>query len=447
MKRYHTYKDSGFEWIGEVPKGWGVLPIKYVVKIPVTDGPHETPDFLNEGIPFISAEAIKNDKIDFGKKRGFISIAEHKRFSEKYKPQKGDIYMIKSGATTGNVAVVETDDEFNIWSPLAAIRPDLKKTTTKFLFHFMKSINFFESIEIGWSFGTQQNIGMGVIENLPIVAPPIAEQISIATYLDRKTVQIDNLISKKQKLIELLKEERAAIINQAVTKGLNPDVPMRDSGIEWLGEMPKHWEVKRLKLLVNKVGSGVTPRGGASVYQKDGISLLRSQNIHFEGLKLDDVAYISEQIHNEMSGSKVKPNDVLLNITGASIGRCCIVPSDFGEANVNQHVCIIRPNRQIESGFLHKYISSDNGQAQIFSSEKGISREGLNFEQLKGFQVLLPPIGDQNDIKDYIESATTKIDQTTSKIEKQIELLKEFRTALISEVVTGKIDVRHEELK
>jgi type I restriction enzyme S subunit len=223
MKPYPKYKDSGVEWIGEVPEGWEILPIKYVVKIPVTDGPHETPELLNEGIPFISAEAIKNDKIDFGKKRGFISIEEHKRFSEKYKPQKGDIYMIKSGATTGNVAVVETDDEFNIWSPLAAIRPDLKKTTTKFLFHFMKSINFFESIEIGWSFGTQQNIGMGVIENLPIVAPSIEEQISIAAYLDRKTAQIDDLISKKQKITELLKEERAAIINQAVTKGLNPD--------------------------------------------------------------------------------------------------------------------------------------------------------------------------------------------------------------------------------
>ena len=442
MKPYPKYKDSGVEWIGKVPEGWEILPIKYVVKIPVTDGPHETPELLNEGIPFISAEAIKNDKIDFGKKRGFISIEEHKRFSKKYKPQKGDIYMIKSGATTGNIAVVETDDEFNIWSPLAVIRPDLKKTTTKFLFHFMKSINFFESIELGWSFGTQQNIGMGVIENLPIVAPSIEEQISIAAYLDRKTTQIDNLISKKQKFIELLKEERAAIINQAVTKGLNPDASMKDSGIEWLGEIPEHWEVKRLKFLVNKVGSGVTPRGGASVYQKDGIPLLRSQNIHFEGLKLDDVAYISEEIHNEMSGSKVKPNDVLLNITGASIGRCCIVPFDFGEANVNQHVCIIRPNRQIESGFLHNYISSDNGQAQIFSSEKGISREGLNFEQLKGFQVLLPPISDQKDIKDYIESATTKIDQTISNIEKQIDLLQEYRTALISEVVTGKIDVR-----
>jgi type I restriction enzyme, S subunit len=306
MKPYPKYKYSGVEWIGDVPERWDILPIKYVVKIPVTDGPHETPELLNEGIPFISAEAIKNDKIDFGKKRGFISIEEHKRFSEKYKPQKGDIYMIKSGATTGNIAVVETDDEFNIWSPLAAIRPDLKKTTTKFLFHFMKSINFFESIEIGWSFGTQQNIGMGVIENLPIVAPSIEEQISIAAYLDRKTTQIDNLISKKQKLIELLKEERAAIINQAVTKGLNPDAPMKDSGIEWLGEIPEHWEVKRLKFLVNKVGSGVTPRGGASVYQNDGIPLLRSQNIHFDGLRLDDVAYISEEIHNEMSGSKVR---------------------------------------------------------------------------------------------------------------------------------------------
>ena len=214
-------RDSGVEWIGEVPAHWEVLAIKRITSVPITDGPHETPEFLDEGVPFISAEAIKNDRIDFTKRRGFISSKEHARFSKKYKPKRGDIYLIKSGATTGNVAFVDTDEEFNIWSPLAAIRPHHKKATTSFIFYFMKSRNFFQSIELGWSYGTQQNIGMNVIKNLPIVRPPTDEQHRIAAFLDHKTAEIDEAISKKQRQISLLQEYRAILIADVVTGKLD----------------------------------------------------------------------------------------------------------------------------------------------------------------------------------------------------------------------------------
>ncbi|MFH1039501.1 MAG: restriction endonuclease subunit S [PVC group bacterium] len=210
-------KDSGIEWLGDVPKHWEVIAIKRITIVPVTDGPHETPELLDEGIPFISAEAIKNDRIDFAKMRGFISPEDHARFSKKYKPLKGDIYLIKSGATTGNVAFVDTDDEFNIWSPLAAIRPDPKKAITPFVFFFMKSKNFFQSIELGWSFGTQQNIGMNVIENIPIALPSIEEQRAIAAFLDRETARIDALDEMINHSIETLREYRTALISAAVT--------------------------------------------------------------------------------------------------------------------------------------------------------------------------------------------------------------------------------------
>ncbi|MCC5916890.1 MAG: restriction endonuclease subunit S [Cryomorphaceae bacterium] len=165
----------------------------------------------------MSAEAIKEDKIDFTKKRGEISIEDHKRFSKKYKPKYGDVYMVKSGATTGNLARVQTDHEFNIWSPLAAFRPHPKKITTDFLFFFMKSKRFFTAIELGWNFGTQQNIGMNVLENLRMARPPLYEQTTIAAYLDRKTAEIDELIADKKRLLELYDEEKTGIINQAVT--------------------------------------------------------------------------------------------------------------------------------------------------------------------------------------------------------------------------------------
>jgi type I restriction enzyme S subunit len=193
------------------------MPIKFALSIPITDGPHETPELYDEGIPFISAESIKNDQIDFDKKRGYISLEEHKRFSRKYKPQYGDVYMVKSGATTGNVARVETNQEFNIWSPLAVLRPNTDVIKTNFLFYAMKSKPFFYSVELSWSFGTQQNIGMGVISNIRIVLPPPSEQQAIAQFLDRETAKIDTLIAKTRNSIEKLKEYRTALISAAVT--------------------------------------------------------------------------------------------------------------------------------------------------------------------------------------------------------------------------------------
>lgn len=216
---------------------------------------------------------------------------------------------------------------------------------------------------------------------------------------------------------------------------------MKDSGIEWLGKIPEHWEVKRLKHTVSKVGSGVTPRGGAEVYQKEGIPLLRSQNIYSDGIRLDDVAYINKEIHDSMKNSKVFPKDVLLNITGGSIGRTFYVEEWLGEANVNQHVCIIRPNENIDYKFLYFILKSKIGQEQILHEQTGSGREGLNFEALKNFYIPFVTIKEQQSIVDFIESETTRIDAKIEDTQKLIELLKEYRTALISEVVTGKVKV------
>jgi len=209
-------KDSGIEWLGEVPEYWVVRAIKHIVSTPVTDGPHETPNFPDEGIPFVSAEAVSSGKIDFAKIRGFISEADHLRYSEKYRPQRGDIYMVKSGATTGVTAIVETDIEFNIWSPLAVIRCG-EKALPRFVLNFMRSKNFQEAVTLNWSFGTQQNIGMGVIENLSVTVPPFEEQQRIAALLDSESAKFDTLTVEANRAIELLQERRSALISAAVT--------------------------------------------------------------------------------------------------------------------------------------------------------------------------------------------------------------------------------------
>ncbi|HHY0514653.1 TPA: restriction endonuclease subunit S [Vibrio parahaemolyticus] len=209
-------KDSGVEWLGEVPEHWDVPRIKQIVDTPVTDGPHETPTFVDSGVPFISAEAVSKGVVDFSRIRGFITEQQNAIYSAKYAPKTYDIYMVKSGATTGVTAIVETNKTFNIWSPLAVIRCK-GSYHPYFVLNFMRSHEFLKAVELNWSFGTQQNIGMGVIENLHVACPPKDEAIQIANFLQNKMARFEKLISKATKQVDLMKERKTALISAAVT--------------------------------------------------------------------------------------------------------------------------------------------------------------------------------------------------------------------------------------
>ena len=277
-----------------------------------------------------------------------------------------------------------------------------------------------------------------------VALPPLPEQTAIVRYLDHVDRRILRYVSAKRKLIAVLEEEKQAIVNQAVTRGLDPNVRLKPSGVEWLGEVPEHWEVSRLGQLATKFGSGITPRGGATVYTEDGIPFLRSQNIHFDGLRLENVARITPRLHQELSSSHVEPGDVLLNITGASIGRVCAVPDDFPEGNVNQHVCIIRLSRNgLLPNLLVGYLSTPMIQREIQFEQSGASREGLTLQSIRNFRVVVPPLPEQAAIVDYLDKATSDIDSVIVRARRQIDLAQEYRTRLIADVVTGKLDVRH----
>jgi type I restriction enzyme S subunit len=209
-------KPSGVEWLGDVPEHWDVMAIKRIVSEPITDGPHETPEFLDEGVPFVSAEAVSSGRIDFSKIRGHISAQDNERYSQKYSPKLHDIYMVKSGATTGVTAIVDGRTDFNIWSPLAVIRCG-EKSTPYFVLNFMRSRNFSEGVMLNWSFGTQQNIGMGVIGNLACTIPPLPEQTAIAEFVGAELAKFDSLTAEAQHAIDLLQERRTALISAAVT--------------------------------------------------------------------------------------------------------------------------------------------------------------------------------------------------------------------------------------
>ena len=215
----------------------------------------------------------------------------------------------------------------------------------------------------------------------------------------------------------------------------------KPSGVHWLGDVPAHWEIRRLGHIATKFGSGITPRGGATVYQEVGIPFLRSQNIHFDGLRLQNVARIASSLHQELSGSHVKPGDVLLNITGASIGRACSVPDSFTEGNVNQHVCIIRPDQsRLLSSLLAAYLSTPMMQREIHVEQKGASREGLTLQSIRGFRVIVPPLPEQRAIARYLDHVDRRIQRYIEAKEQLIVRLQEARQSIIQRAVTRGLD-------
>lgn len=212
-------KDSGVEWIGDIPSEWDVCKTLYALEMPITDGPHTTPELFDKGIPFVSAEAVScgNGKIDFNHIRGYISEEFYNECCLKYTPKINDIYMIKSGATTGRVSCVDTNIKFNIWSPLAVFRANKDRTYFKFLFYYLQSEAYQKEVQLGWTYGTQQNIGMRTLETLKVVLPSIIEQQEIAYYLDKKCAEIDTLIAKKTALLEEMESYKKSVIYEYVT--------------------------------------------------------------------------------------------------------------------------------------------------------------------------------------------------------------------------------------
>ena len=212
-------KDSGVDWIKLIPSHWNVCKTLHCLSMAITDGPHTTPELLDEGIPFISAEAVScgNGSIDFSHMRGYISQEFYDECCKKYIPQIDDIYMIKSGATTGRVSIVDTDEIFTIWSPLAVFRCNQQMVTPRFMFYFLQSYPYQKQVELGWSYGTQQNIGMRVLEKLKVFIPPIVEQKEIVDYIDMKYTQVNKLIAIKQQKIEKLNQYKKSIIYEYVT--------------------------------------------------------------------------------------------------------------------------------------------------------------------------------------------------------------------------------------
>ena len=434
---YPKYKPSGVEWLGDVPDKWEVKRLKYSASINDETLPETTePDFEFRYVDIGGVDAVN----------GIVAqeemIFENAPSRARRIVRDGDTIVSTVRTYLRAIAPIKNPPPNLIVSTgFAVVRP--RKVQQDYLSYAVRESSFVESVVARSTGVSYPAVNASEVGTIPITLPPPDEQRAIADFLEERTAKIDALLTKRRVLIEKLKEKRTALISRTITRGLNPNAKLKPSGIEWLGDIPKHWEACRLGFLVNKIGSGKTPSGGAQNYQSEGVMLIRSQNVYDDGLRLDDVAFIDEETDEQMAGSRVQPNDVLLNITGASLGRCSVVPLDFQKANVNQHVCIIRPNPvRVDATFVQLAVTTQFVKAQIFADEVGSSREGLNFPQVRDLKIPAPPLPEQIAIAAYLDHETAKIDRMVEKVELAIARLQEYRTALITAAVTGKIDVR-----
>lgn len=429
LKAYPEYKSTSIDWLGDIPSHWRVVAGKWIVNF--TYGfPADSKLFSIEkkGLPLIRIRDIYSTD------------------TEVY--YEGNDYPAESIINNGDL-LIGMDGDFNVarWNGSKAVLnqrvckyEDSEAISKKYMFYILPLI--LNEINATKYATTVKHLSATDLSEMKLTVPPIEEQEVIAAYLDNVTGKVDALIAEKQKQVEDLRAYRTSLVTETVTRGLDSNAHLRPSGIDWLGDIPQHWEISALKYLTSKIGSGVTPRGGSEVYLDKGVLFIRSQNVYPDGLHLDDPKYISESIDESMPNTRVYTGDILLNITGASIGRCCVY-TKTESANVNQHVCIIRPLcNLIKSQFLCYILNSKIGQNQIALYQTGGNREGLNFEQLRNFAIPLPPLFEQQAIANFLDEKTAKIDALIDALTKQLDELAEYKKAVISEAVTGKVDVR-----
>jgi type I restriction enzyme S subunit len=437
MNKYQSYKPSGVEWIGEIPEKWRISKFKYVSKLYTGNSLNDEQKLLYESddenhFPYVSSKDIDLNTRNVNYNNGLRIPKENNPL--KVSPKDSFLLCVEGGSSGRKM--VYLDREVCFVNKLCSFK---SVENTRFQYYFIQSSNFQDKFRLSLS-GLIGGVSISTLRDFELVLPSIQEQHQIVQFLDEKTVLIDKLISTKERKITLLKEQRTSLINQVVTKGLNPNVKMKDSGVEWIGEIPEHWKISKLGFYTTKIGSGSTPKGGSEIYPDSGIPFIRSQNVHFNGLRLSDVSFIDFDTHKSMKGSKVIKNDVLLNITGGSIGRCCIVEVE-GEMNVNQHVSIIRTTLELVNYFLNYILSSDLGQSQVLFNLTGGNREGLTIDGIRNFRITIPPMKEQLQMVQHLNFKTKEIYDLIQLEQKKIDLLKEYRQSLISEVVTGKIKV------
>lgn len=424
LPRYPNYKDSGVEWLGEVPEHWKVNRLKRNLSLltektdrrenPVAleniEGwtgrfiPTET-EFQGDGVAFDAGDIL------FGKLRPYLAKAYR---AESRGEAVGDFHVLRPAP--------EIDSRFAQYQILN---------------------KEFIAIVDGSTFGSKMpRASWEFVGGMKVTTPPLLEQTPIAAFLDRETAKIDELVAEQRRLMELLKEKRQAVISHAVTRGLNPNAPLKPSGVKWLGDVPEHWEVRRVKAVSTFTTSG--PRGWSERVGDVGSLFVQSGDLNQTlGVDFTNSKRVNVAADAEATRTQLCDGDVVVCITGAKTGNVAVCISIPEEAYINQHLCLIRPNSNVLPVFLGVLLKSNLGQTYFDFSQYGL-KQGLSLEDVREAPVLVPPLTEQASITKYTEIESAKFDTLTNEAQRAIDLLQERRTALISAAVTGQIKVTTE---
>ncbi|MFA0155901.1 restriction endonuclease subunit S [Vibrio sp. 10N.261.46.A3] len=440
-KAYSDYKESGVDWIPNIPFSWKVTSLRHLISS-VRNGSTETQLEKSEELVAISRiETISTGEINMDK-TGFVNP---KLIPESFKLNVGDLLLshINSLPMVGNVAQVQKNHLIYHGMNLLRLIPK-DSVSSRYLYWQLKSDYSRRAIEsIAKPAINQASVSTESLKALQLLYPSIAEQQKIANFLDHETAKIDTLIAKQEKLIELLKEKRQAVISHAVTKGLNPDAPMKDSGVEWLGEVPEHWNILKFGITNKSAELGGNYNSGEG---EEGLPLIKMGNLGRGDISLKKIEYLPVE-DNFDKAHLLNCGDFLFNTRNSLdlVGKVSIWKNELPRALYNSNVLRIsfEPTLVSSSQYMSYLLNSDLGLSQLRLIAKGTtSVAAIYYKELKSISFPLPTLKEQEEIVEYVEKNIEKLDELIKQSQKSIQLIKERKTALISAAVTGKIDVR-----
>jgi|GEM_PF-83953 len=443
-KSYPEYKDSRIEWLGDIPSHWSVKQLKFLCSCNdevLTDSTNEEFEIEYIDIGSVSATqgVLKTESFLFGR-----SPSRARRIV-----RDGDVIISTVRTYLEAIASISNPpDNLIVSTGFAVIRPN-KLLDKGYSAYFLRAEGFIKEIvarSVGVSYPA---INASDLVNIKGPVPDFHEQQKIASFLDHETAKIDTLIEKQQQLIKLLKEKRQAVISHAVTKGLNPNAPMRDSGVEWLGEVPAHWikKIKLLNLSESNRGSFVNGPFGSDLLadelRDEGVPVVYIRDIKRLGYKRKSTVCVTPAKAEQLNVCKVTSGDVIISKVGDPPGDACIYPEGEVDAIITQDVIRIRVDRSVVNPeYLVMLLNSDFGQMVMNDISVEGTRKRVSLGDFKATKFVIPSLNDQDNIVDYVHKQCKNMDTLISKSENAVRLIRERRTALISAAVTGKIDVR-----
>ncbi|MEA3211693.1 MAG: type restriction enzyme subunit [Chthoniobacter sp.] len=434
LKPYPDYKESGVAWLGRIPAHWECLPNRALFG-EVNERNHPDESMLSVTIARgvlrqadLLADSSKKDSSNVNK--GSYKLVA-----------PGDIAYNKMRAWQGAIGF---SGFRGIVSPAYIVMRPRAAHDSRYFHHLFRTPQFAKEAE-RWSYGItsdQWSLRSEHFKMIYAALPPDDEQAAIVRFLTAQEQRIAQLIRVKRRLIEVLNEQKQAIIQRAVTRGLDPAAPLKPSGIPWLGDIPAHWEAVQLRRLVSLVTSG--SRGWAQYYSDSGDVFLQSGNLgRAMALNLSFIQHVRTPEGAEGARTKVKRDDVLVCITGALTGNVVVVAVDLPAAYVNQHVALVRPKPgKVSPRFLAYILHSGIGQAQFKTSEYGGTKQGLGLGDVKSVFVPFPSLDEQVKIVAELDRRVAELSRPIADALREIDLIREYRTRLVSDVVTGKLDVR-----